>query len=197
MRKVAVTGGLSSGKSSVCNCFKELGAYVVSADEIVHQILSSDTNIGQKVINLIGRDIVVNGQIDRSQVAKKVFDNPLLLKSLEKLLHPAVLDEVKKQFERVKLEGKAPLFIAEVPLLFETGMEKFFDYTITVVADPERCLKFFLNNTKYDRNEYEKRSTNQLSMAEKEQKADFAIHNNGSIAELKVEVKRIYNRLLA
>ena len=76
LRKVAVTGGLSCGKSSVCRIFKELGAYVVSADEIVHRLLSTKTNLGQQVISLLGKEIITNGKINRSTIAKKVFNDP-------------------------------------------------------------------------------------------------------------------------
>ncbi len=87
LEKVAITGGLSCGKSSVCRYFKELGAYVISADEIVHQLLIPTNELGQEVIALLGKDIAVNGTIDRSMIAKKVFENKTLLLSLEKLIH--------------------------------------------------------------------------------------------------------------
>ena len=80
---MAVTGGLSCGKSSVCRIFKELGAYVVSADEIVHQLLSPDTNLGQKIISLLGTEIVVNQKLDRSRIAEMYFKNPELLNRLK------------------------------------------------------------------------------------------------------------------
>lgn len=115
LRKVAITGGLSCGKSSVCRFFKELGAHVVSADEIVHQLLSPTQRLGQQVIALIGGDIVVNGKIDRSIIAKKVFDNKRLLHSLEELIHPVVLNEIEKQYQQVSNQGKAPLFYSRNP----------------------------------------------------------------------------------
>src|SRR5262245_55950333 len=100
LKKVAVTGGLSCGKSSVCRIFKELGAYVVSADDIVHQLLTPQTKPGQQVIELMGSDIVVDQHIDRSKIAKKVFGNLKLLKSLEQILHPAVRHEIDKKYQQ-------------------------------------------------------------------------------------------------
>jgi len=134
-RKGAVTGGLSCGKSTVCRILKELGAYVMSADEIVHKLLSPKTDIGQKVVNLIGAEILIDGQIDRSVIAKKVFNQPHLLQSLENLLHPAVQEEIETESAYVESNQLASVFIAEIPLLFETGGERFFDFTIAVVAD--------------------------------------------------------------
>src|SRR5690348_8893921 len=126
LKKVAVTGGLSSGKSTVCQIFRGLGSHVISADAIVHQLLSPNTSLGQEVIKLLGVEIVINKTIDRKSIANKVFNNPQLLHQLEKLLHPAVFNEMKKEYEKAK-NFSAPLFVAEVPLLFEAGQENWFD----------------------------------------------------------------------
>jgi dephospho-CoA kinase len=75
LKKVAVTGGLSSGKSSVCKILKECGAYVVNSDDIVHQLLDPHTAIGQQIIELLGAGVVVDGQFDRKKIAQAVFEN--------------------------------------------------------------------------------------------------------------------------
>jgi dephospho-CoA kinase len=195
LRKVAVTGGLSCGKSSVCRFFKKFGAYVVSADEIVHQLLSPDTNPGQNVIRLIGSDILINNQISRSKIAEKVFNNPSLLNSLEKILHPAVQEEVAKLYEKAKEQGNYNLFVAEIPLLFESGKEHFYNAVITVVADKQTSRNRFQNATGYDETEFEKRSMRQLPNHEKAAKADYVITNNGSLEDLETETKKLMNIL--
>lgn len=195
LKKVAVTGGLSCGKSSVCRFFKELGAHVVSADEIVHQLLSPTTDLGQNVINLIGQDVVVDGQIDRTIIAKKVFNNSRLLESLERLLHPAVLDEIQKHYQQIKDSPNVSLFIAEIPLLFEIHGENMFDYTIAVVADPKVCKERFKASTGYDNDEYDKRMVRQLPPEEKMKRADFVINNVGSLPETFEATKKIFNKL--
>jgi dephospho-CoA kinase len=196
LNKVAVTGGLSCGKSSVCHLFQELGCFVISADEIVHELLSTDMDIIQEVVKLLGRDIFINNQIDREIIAKKVFIQPHLLKSLENILHPAVQKEIKKQYKIEESRGKAPLFIAEIPLLFETGADSFFDFTVTVAADVEICKKRFIHNTLYDQSEFEKRQLRQLSVQEKIKKADYVIENNGTLIDLKHAVKNLYQRII-
>lgn len=184
LRKVAVTGGLSCGKSSVCRFFKELGAYVVSADEIVHQLLSPNTDIGQQVINLLGNDIVINGKIERGIIANKVFNNHALLLSLEKLLHPAVLSEIEKQYQQAKVKQQVPLFIAEIPLLFEADGQGNFDLIIDVWSDPEVCRQRFKATTGYDADEYNKRMSRQLPPEEKAKRADIIINNTGNLQDL-------------
>lgn len=196
-RKTAITGGLSCGKSSVCRIFKELGAYIISADEIVHQLLSSDTNLGQEVIKLLGNKILINNQISRSRIARIVFQNDKLLRALEELVHPVVYEEIEKDYQKQKESNNPPpLFIAEVPLLFESGGEKQFDKTIAVVADPALCLQRFIQATGYQEEEFERRMDRQLSLLEKAVRADYVILNNRDIASLQAVVKELYSELI-
>ena len=195
LRKVAVTGGLSCGKSSVCRFFEKFGAFVVNADDIVHRLLSPDTNLGQSIIQLIGDDIIINNQIDRSKIAQKVFNQPSLLNSLEQMIHPVVQKEIEKQYEQANQQKKGNLFVAEIPLLFEAGTEKFFDVVITVLANPTISRQRFQNATGHSEEEYEKRSQRQMNIDEKAQKADYVIVNNGSFQELEAETKKLMHIL--
>mgnify|MGYP000473364418 CR=1 FL=1 len=194
LKKVAVTGGLSSGKSSVCRFFKELGAYVISADEIVHQLLTPQTPLGQQVVDLLGNDIIVDGKIDRSKTASKVFNNAKLLKGLEDLLHPAVRKKTQEEYQKALTKGDASLFVVEIPLLFETGNEKEYDATIAVISDPKASMERFYYSTGYGEDEYKRRMARQLSPEEKSKRAHFIIHNNGSLADLKNAVTNIYHQ---
>lgn len=193
LKKVAVTGGLSSGKSSVCHLFGELGAHVVSADEVVHQLLTPATYVGQKVIQLIGSEIVIQDKIDRSLIAKKVFNHPKLLKALEQILHPEVRDEIEEQYQKACKQGLASLFVAEIPLLDSSFGH--YDYTIAVVADENLCKKRFIQKTGYPEDEYIKRMSQQLSPLEKAKNADFVIVNNGTLDELRSHVIDIYSKI--
>lgn len=195
LRKIAITGGLSCGKSTVGRIFRRLGAYVVSADDIVHQLLSPDTNLGRKIVELLGSDVVSDGQFDKAKIAAKVFQNPELLKSYEGLLHPAVRDEVEKQYQQVKKEQTSQLFIAEIPLLFETKGQSEFDAVIVVTADSEKCRERFKNEKGYGAEEYDKRMARQMKPNKKASAAQFVIENNGSLEQLEESVKKIYQQI--
>ena len=196
LKKVAITGGLSCGKSSVCLIFKELGAYVVSADEIVHNILScADTPIGKKIILLLGNDIIKNGTFDRQAIASKVFQNREHLHSLQNLLHPIVLSEIEKNYKKAVLKGDTKLFVAEVPLLFEGNHKKFFDFVITVYADPKICTERFIKSTGYTSEDYKNRMANQLPVEEKIKFSDAVIHNSGDFEQLYQTVKTLFTKL--
>jgi dephospho-CoA kinase len=195
LRKVAITGGLACGKSSVCRSFKELGAYVVSADEIVHQLLSSTEILGQQVIALLGEEILVEGKIDRRIVADMVFKDSKLLYSLEHLIHPCVLKEIEKQYQQVCNQGKASLFIAEIPLLFEVAQEKNFDVTIAIWADPKVCKERFTIATGYANDEYDRRMVNQLPSEEKAKRANYVIDNSGNKEQMYQAVHLLFKKL--
>ena len=197
LRKVAITGGLSCGKSSVCRILQELGAYVVSADKIVHQLLSSDTNLGQEIVHLLGSSVWVNQQLNRSRIAHIVFHNLELLKALEALVHPAVYREINKEYQKQQnLPHPPPLFIAEIPLLFESGGQKDFDKTIAVVADWKICRKRFMEATHYDQKEFDNRMARQLSLSDKAIQADYVIVNNGTLSDLQQATTTLYQELI-
>lgn len=199
LKKVAITGGLSCGKSSVCQIFKELSAYVVSADEIVHWLLQEDSDIGRQVIELFGPEIIADRSIaaflDRSIIAKKAFQQPKQLQALEKLLHPAVNAEIEKQYHHACSLPTVKLFVAEIPLLFETHAEHYFDATIAVVADTKLCLERFTQATGYNESEYHRRMSRQLSSEDKAAKATYVLYNEGSLLQLRLQAEELFKSL--
>lgn len=187
--KVAVTGGLSCGKTTVCQFLKELGAYVVSSDAIVHQLLSPDTKLGKKVVSLLGT-------LDRRKIAEIVFQDHDLLKKLEHLLHPVVQEEIDKEYALAKSKG-APLFVAEVPLLFEAGLEKHYDVIIAVSANNEDSKARFIKKTRDDEEAFLRRASLQWNVKDKVARANYVIQNNGSLESLGFEVENLFNQLIS
>lgn len=195
MKKVAITGCVSSGKSTVCRFLKELGAYVVSADEIVHNLLVSDSDIRQQIIDLLGTDVLLNNQLNKEAIAAKVFLDKSALHSLESILHPVVFQIIESKYQEVKDHPNYNLFIAEIPLLYETKNESRFDVIIVVSADEEVCKKRFVERKSQDALMFARRMKRQMPLQEKMVKANFVLVNNGDLLELKKEVKKIFNQL--
>lgn len=195
MKKIAVTGSLSSGKTTVCQFFKRLGAYVVSADEIVHRLLFHDSQTIQRIIDTFGSSILNHGLPDPKKLAAIVFSQPDKLSALEEILHPIVFDEIEHAYADAK-QQRAPLFIAEVPLLYETGMEKKFDTVITVYTDSETAKKRFIAKTTNPVEEFNQRMQRQLDIEQKITRAHYAINNKGSLQELETTVATLYPQLI-
>jgi dephospho-CoA kinase len=191
LRKIAITGSLAAGKSTVGRILQEYGAYVVDADEIVHSLLSPNTPIGQKVIELLGSQIVAGNQIDRKKISEIVFSEQQKLRNLEKILHPAVKQEIDRRFDRVKNNPSYKFFVAEVPLLYEADMQQDFDAVIAVVVDEETAKRRFPKNS-----HFAKRQARQHPLTDKASRADFVITNNGDLNVLRSSIAMIVDRLI-
>lgn len=190
LKKIAITGGVASGKTSVCQFFKELGAYIVNADAIVHELLVPNTDLGQQIIRQFGPEIIKNGQISRRILAEKAFKDPKQLEKLEKLIHPAVLRKIEELFANARNKGSYTSFVVEIPLLFEIGAEDFYDVIVTVFSDETLARKRF-EQSGFQQPEYDLRMKRQLTPQHKANKSHYTIHNNGSLDDLRSEVIKL------
>lgn len=195
LKKIAITGGLASGKTSVCRFFEECGAYVVSADALVHQLLVPETDLGQQVLRSFGRDLLKDGKIDRKRLAEKVFQHPEQLRDLEQLVHPVVLKKIEELYGQACKAGKYSSFVVEIPLLFEIGAEGNYDATIAVLTTEERSRKWF-ERAGHKSTEYDLRMSRQLPAEQKAKKADYTIQNTGSLADLQRAVSSLNHLIL-
>ena len=195
LRKIAVTGSIASGKSSVCQIFKDLGAFVVSTDAIVHELLESD--LQKQILHTLGIELNSDQRSLRKLIAEKVFKDPKALASLEKILHPVVLKKIEELYSREcslirtlpknSQKGMSPLFVVEIPLLFEIQAQEFYDVIITVVSEKKTSLKRF-TQLGFSENEYEQRMKRQIPPEQKALLSHYTIYNNGSLEDLKKQV---------
>jgi dephospho-CoA kinase len=137
-KKIAITGGVAAGKTSVSRLLQRWGAHTVSADAIVHQLLASDRELMRRVATLLGEGVVVEGQLDRRAIAERVFAHPPLLRSLEEILHPLVFEEIERLYAVFVAQGGG-CFVVEVPLLFDPKRCAFFDEIVAVTAPDDLC----------------------------------------------------------
>jgi dephospho-CoA kinase len=186
---VGLTGGVGAGKSEALAAFERAGAATLASDLVVHDLLRSD-ELRRRLVERWGDGVAPRDEIDRGRVAAIVFDRPDELAWLESELHPRVGERVAEW--RAGLPPDTELAVVEVPLLFETGMEKLFDSVVCVVAErelrEERAARRGLSGL-------EGRGARQLSQEEKAARATRVISNDGSLAELDAKIVDLVGEL--
>jgi dephospho-CoA kinase len=195
MKTVAITGGIASGKSTVARILADLGYQVVSADEIARQAVEPGLPAYREIVSKFGAEILrPDGEIDRKKLGRIVFSDPVLRKTLEEIIHPEVIAEIERTKNAAQKEGKS-LFVAEVPLLFETGMEANFDSVWVVAVNREEQIRRLMARDRISPEEAGLRLAAQDSMEAKTAKADFVIDNSLGYPELREQVVNHVNRL--
>lgn len=194
LKKIAVTGQMGVGKTTVCQCFENHNSFIVSTDKIVEQLLISDKECIRKVKTLLGENVVVDGQIDKKKVARLVFSNKKLLFDLEKILHPLVYSAIHSLYLKCLELNNNQFFVVEIPLLFEIGWEKFFDVTIYVTCEKTSAFQR-ARHAGFSFSDFEARLSRFISQEEAMEKADIVIFNEGTKKQLEEKVEFIINNL--
>ena len=180
--KVAITGGIGSGKSTFANYVTSKGYAVINADDISKDILSFDEKIKKKIFNEFGSDSYKDGKLNKKFIASRVFSNPANLHKLNSILHPQVLQKIDNLI-KIKYKDENIVFI-EAALVYEADIEKMFNYVILVTADFDLRLQRCIESGKFTEDDFIKRDKNQIAQEEKEKRADYIFSNNGSEKDL-------------
>lgn len=190
-----LTGGIGSGKSTVSRKFKELGAEVFDADIIAKSILESDEvkkEIDEKIENgILNRE---NNIIDKKRLRKIVFENRDKLEILNQIIHP----KVKKRFCEIakKVKDERKMIIFDVPLLFESGLDKVCDKVIVVDIDEEIQKKRVMARDGVGLKDVENIISNQMKREERNKRADIVLRNDGDLEELDKKIKNLYCEIM-
>jgi dephospho-CoA kinase len=185
---VGLTGGIGAGKSEALRALEELGAATLSTDAVVHELLQ-EPQVRDLVVERLGDGVAPDGEVDRSLVAERVFEDAGDRAWLEGVLWPRVGERTlawKAQVDAA--EPSPPAAVVEVPLLFESGMEDAFEHTIAVIADEEVRERRAAGRGQAA---VASRAGRQLPQTEKAERAEFVVRNDGSLDELKQSLSRV------
>ena len=195
MKIIGLTGGISSGKSTVSQFLAELGAVIINADEIGHEAFKPDTELWHAVVSAFGKQIIASdGAIDREKLGAIVFSNPEALARLNRLMHPRMRDMVKAQLEEYQRQ-EVSVVILEAPLLLEAGWTSLVDEIWVATAPKATVLKRLKERTGLSESESLARLRSQLPAKERLKHADVVIDTDCSLGELKARVKQLWQEL--
>lgn len=181
MPTIGVTGGIATGKSTVTALMRQLGAVVFSADEVAREVLAPGRPELAQVVERFGGTVLrPDGSLDRKALGDIVFGDPGARADLENLTHPPILDALRRRVaEAIRRHGPKKLVVVEVPLLYEAGMEDWFDEVVVVSASETSQVERIRRRDGLDHHEALARVRAQMPLAEKVRRADVVIVNDG------------------
>jgi len=192
---LGVTGGIASGKSTVTEIFRSLGAAVVSADELAREAVRPGSEALRKLVERFGRQILLaDGTLDRKALAARIFADPRQREDLNRITHPAVAALAEERLGALAARGEG-LIVYEAPLLFEAGAERRVDAVLVVRIDPLLQLSRLREREGIGEDEARARIAAQMPQEEKVARADYVIDNSGSADETEAQVRELFRRL--
>lgn len=191
-----LTGGIGTGKSTVCHLFRKKGAAVFNMDETAREIVLPGKDAYNSIVEWLGQDILLSDQtLNRKKIADIVFNNPDKRKKLESITHPLIIKESMQQIQKADQQG-FPVIIIEIPLLFETGLQSLFKPIILVIsADPIRIDRIKKRDQASEA-EVLQRMKAQIPQEDKIKMADYIINNNGDLNDLETQVDCLWNEMI-
>lgn len=197
MLMVGLTGGIVSGKSTVSEMFRQLGAQVIDADQIAHTIVSPGEKAWHSIVEYFGKEILLkNQQINRKKLAKIVFADKKKLEMLNSITHPEIMAVINQRICQLKSNYNQDLIcIIDAPLLFEANLADRMDKIIVVFISQEEQTKRLLLRDNFTKEEALRRIQSQIPLTSKLSWADYVIDNSFSREQTKKQVEQVWEKL--
>lgn len=187
---IALTGGIATGKSTVCNLLKLHGFLIIDADKIAHKLLDENS---QKIEELFGKQYVENGKVLRKELGKIIFSNEENKLKLEALLHPLIKEEIIKE-SKIYEEQNKPYFV-DIPLFFEK-MHYPISKSLVIYTPKELQIQRLMKRDNIDEKEAKLKISNQMDIEEKRKLANIVIDNSKDLKHLQNEVERVIGEII-
>lgn len=196
MLKIALTGGIATGKSYVLARLQNMGVPCLDADELAHGVMAPGTEATSAIAERFGDVLAADGSVDRAKLGPLVFADPAARRELEAMVHPAVYRAIAAAMRGFERLGGAPLAVVAIPLLYESGHAGEFDVVIATVCSPEEQLARLRARGLNDE-AAQQRLAAQLPAEEKARRATHVIRTDGTHAETDAQVDTLLTDLLA
>jgi dephospho-CoA kinase len=195
MLKIALTGGIATGKSHVLDRFRRRGVPCLDADILAHGVEAAGTDATARIAERFGADVLdADGAVDRAKLGPIVFADPSARRELEAIVHPAVYRAVAAGIRAFELTGDYPFAVVDVPLLYETGAEKDFDRVIATSCSPALQVARLITRGMTE-DAARQRLAAQWSAETKASRADFVITTDGTFEETDRQLDAVYRQL--
>ncbi|WP_415628012.1 dephospho-CoA kinase [Oenococcus sicerae] len=188
MKKIGLTGGIGSGKTTVSTIFRELGYTIIDADQVARQVVMPGRFELEEIKAAFGLEIMQGVSLNRKRLGEIVFANPRALKKLNAIIQPSIRQLVQMRMEFFENEGRIRTLILDIPLLYEGGWDKKMDATIVVNADKKTRLDRIIARDHLTEQQASNRIAAQMPLESKTEIADFVIDNTGDRSDLKAAV---------
>lgn len=191
-----LTGGIASGKSTVAGMFRELGAQIIDADRIGHDLLLPSSPAYDELVATFGIEILgPEGEIDRRRLGPLVFADPARLEQLNRITHRRIIDRIEQLALECNARDPQAVVIADAALIYETGIGGRFAKMIVAWCQPGQQIERLMAKTGISREEAERRIASQMPAEEKRRRADFVIDCSGSLEETRRQVELLFPQL--
>jgi dephospho-CoA kinase len=195
MLRVALTGGIATGKSYVLDRFRQHGIPCLDADTLAHGVMAAGTEATTAIAARFGDVLTADGEVDRRKLGPIVFADASARRELETIVHPAVYRAIAAGLRGFELVGGSPLAVVDIPLLYETGHAREFAKVIATVCPREMQLAR-LGERGLPSDAAEQRLAAQLPAEEKAKRADYVIRTDGAFGDTDAQVDRVLRELL-
>ena len=196
MLKIGITGGIGSGKTTVCNIWQSLGAYILKADDLAKEIMISNPEVKNKISNTFGEESYHrDGSLNRQHLAEEAFAKGKV-EELNNIVHPVIPEATERIMNQAKSDN-VQVFVYEAALLLQNLRPKKLDKVVLVLSDRKKRVKRVVERDNVDEQKVIDRINKQQNFEELTDQADIIIHNNGTLKDLKEKATEIYHTFVA
>ena len=194
-KTIAITGGIGSGKSTLCSKLKEKGFKIHSSDEQVAKIYKNPEKKFVTYLHTIGLSKSISKKkIDKKIISKIIFENKQIRKKLELYIFKIVRKK-RSDFIKQEKQKKTKLIFIDIPLLFENNLEKQFNKVISIIASKRVRLKRLKKTRKMTENQFKNITRSQTSDVIRKKKSDYVIYNNSTLKDYKIKINKLISKL--
>jgi len=189
MLRIGLTGGIASGKSTVCGMLQENGCHIVDADEVAHELILKGQPCYDLVVHAFGVAILDGaGEIDRKKLGDMVFESQAQLETLNKIVHPHVIRQILTKLDIMEAKHPRGPVVVDASLMIESGFYKSFNGLIVVTCALARQMERLISRNGFSEAQAQRRISVQMPLEQKLRFADYIIDNSGSLDETRTQV---------